>query len=311
MNKYSDDLDVHIYVGERYNIPVSHGETIKESVCALLNSNGGKLVLTARKDTNMERNVCSCEQYFMSVIGTFNVHKCFQISELEDNRVALVISGVSRLCTLKTNLYIPSSAGGVSLVSPVEQHALREILFERRVVEISKHEVPEQFCYGDKLEFRESKTIQFKNIRTDKGQFASRAIGSRFTAYVSGFANGFGGMIFYGIKDDATVVGTFLADEEKDRQEITEKLEKEVQNMIWPEKSGKIVRGKQWDIKFVPVKNGNDRFVIVVSVSPCSGGVFTQEPESYFVDNNEVKKMSFETWKRKMYNSYYIIDTMV
>ena len=62
------------------------------------------------------------------------------------------------------------------------------------------------------------------------------------------------GMILYGIKDDATVVGELLSDEEKDRQEIAEVLGKEVKKMIWPEESGEIVCGKQWDINFVPVK---------------------------------------------------------
>ena len=50
----------------------------------------------------------------------------------------------------------------------------------------------------------------------------------------------------------------------------------------------------QWDIEFVPVKNCEEtekRFVIVASVSSCSGGVFTKEPESYYVENGKVKKM--------------------
>ena len=122
---------------------------------------------------------------------------------------------------------------------------------------------------------------------------------------ISAFANDSGGIIYYSIKDDGTVVGELLDGGEKDRQEITEELEKEVRKMIWPEESGKIERGKQWDIKFVPVTNYNEKkFVIVVSVSPCCGGVFTKEPESYYIEKKDkvkVKKMSFETWKRNMY----------
>ena len=187
MDKFSDDLIVHVYAGQ--NIPVSGGKTIVEYICALLNSEGGRLVLSARNDTNIVENVHSFEQYFKGVIGSYNVHKCFEISELEDNRVTLVVSGLPRSCTLNTHLYLPSSTAISSLV-PIEQRALREILFENRAVGNSEHDVPEQLCYGHKLEFGESKTVQFKNLKTDEGDFASRAIGDRFTAYVSGFANG-------------------------------------------------------------------------------------------------------------------------
>ena len=76
--------------------------------------------------------------------------------------------------------------------------------------------------------------------------------------------------------------------------------------MIWRERSSEIERGEQWDIKFVPVKNSKNEaitltFIIVVSVQPCSGGVFTATPESYYVENNEVKEMPFEMWKASVF----------
>ena len=190
-----------------------------------------------------------------------------------------------------------------------EQDTLHDILFESRLVEILKHEVPQQCCYEHKTKFGESKTVEFKDIKAEKkgrNDFVSRAIKNDFADYVSGFANGSGGMIYYGIKDDGTVIGVLLPHEERDCQEITEKLQKEVRKMIWPEESGKIERGKQWNIKFVPVTNSNEkRFVIAVSVFPCCAGVFTKEPESYYIEKKDkvklVKKMSFETWKRNMY----------
>ena len=105
-------------------------------------------------------------------------------------------------------------------------------------------------------------------------------------------------MIFYGIKNDGTVVGHLLCDDEK--VAISERVNKAVQNMLWPEESGTVMRGKQWDINFIPVVNcdvNEKRFVIVISVFPCSGGVFTEEPESYYVKDGVIEKIPFEIWK--------------
>ena len=290
-------------------VSTKNDAAIKESICALLNSNGGKVVLTASNDDkiNADKQIRPYEQYFKEKIGTYNLHKYFKISHSpqEYNRVTFDVLRLPTLCTLNTNLYLPTETQ-ISLLSPTEQDALCEILFtKKQYVEMSEMKVPEQFYYGRKHDRGESKTVQFKNLNAEKkrrNDFVSRAINNKFTEYVSAFANASGGMIYYGIEDNGTVVGELLARGEKDRKEITEKLEKAIRKMIWPKESGKIERGKQWDIKFVPVKDCKERrFVIVVSISPCSGGVFTKEPESYYVENGKVKKMSFEEWERNMY----------
>ena len=291
-------------------VNVKNDVEINKSICALLNSNGGKLVLTAIIDNDKidaNEQIRRYKQYFKEKIGTYNLHKYFKISDSpqEYNRVTFVVLRLPTLCTLNTNLYLPTETQ-ISLVSPTEQDALCEILFtKKQYVEISEMKVPEQFYYGRKHDRGESKTVQFKNLNAEKkrrNDFVSRAINNKITQYVSAFANGSGGMIYYGIDDDGTVVGELLAREEEDREEITKKLEQAIRKMIWPKESGKIERGKHWNIKFVPVKDCNEkRFVIVVSVSPCSGGVFTKEPESYYVEDGKVKKMSFETWKKNMY----------
>ena len=300
---------------------------IERNICALLNSNGGKLVLTTSKDTDMTdalKKIKPYEQYFRSVIGVYPVHKYFEILQ-EGNTITFVVSGLPSLCTLRTNLYLPADRQ-MLLLPGTERGTLCKILFESRIVEISKNEMPEQFRYGHTTNLHESKSVQFKNIkakRKGRKDFVSRAIDNKFTDYISGFANTSGGMIFYGIQDDGTVVGELLPNAEKDCEEIPRKLEREVKKMIWPKESGEINRGKQWDVKFFPVTNcdaNEKRFVIVVSVFPCSGGVFTKEPESYYIEKkdevktgqakkrktekgqvNKASRMNFETWKINMY----------
>lgn len=294
-------LVIHYSPPECDNIEILHGDELKTNVCALLNSGGGKLDLTSN-DAGMAKaakeDIKSCIEHFKTIIGAYNVQNCLEISEPEDNRVTLIVSGLPTLCTLKTNLYLPTHTQ-MDLVHPLEQDALHEIL-EHRVAEISKHEIPTHFRFKDKFGIGRLKTVRFENPKSVESDFNFNIILKELTIYVSGFANGSGGMIFYGIKDDGTVVGHLLSDEEKDGQVISEKVEEAVQSMIWP---GTVVRGKQWDINFVPVVNcdvNGNRFVTVVSVFPCSGGVFTEEPESYYVEDGVIGKIPFEIWKTKV-----------
>lgn len=146
--------------------------------------------------------------------------------------------------------------------------------------------------------------MQFKYLKTAKTEhnnFVKRMINNKFTNYVSGFANASGGHIFYGIKDDGIVEGESFSDE-KDVGRITTKVKRLIRTMTWPEDSSKIERGKHWDVKYILVKESDNeaKFVIVITVFPCCGGVFTEEPERYYIEHGEVKKMNFEHWRISM-----------
>ena len=289
------------------DISKAKSDEVLKTVCALLNSiDGGKVILTTSKDQDkidVDKKVRPFEQKLKGVIGAEFVKQYLKILVVSDRRVDLdVLPGLPILCTLCTNLPLPTNTE-TPLLPPIEQDALRKILFERRVVEISEHKIPDQLVHEEKFNLFPSKTVQFKKPRSKTDEhFASHAIKKEFTQSVARFANGSGGMVCYGINEDRTVVGELLSDVEEDRKEIVKKLEEAVRKMIWPIKSGEVKRGKQWDIKFVPVKNCKEnekRFVVVVSVFPCTGGVFIKKPESYYIENNEVKEMPFETWMEK------------
>jgi tetratricopeptide (TPR) repeat protein len=253
---------------------------------------------------NADSVIRPIEQQFQNIIGS-EVHNKFNVLEQTNNKITLDIQGLPKLCTLITNLFLPTCTE-IQLIYAWEQDKLQQILFERRIVEISEQKLPEQFSSGSKCGIYESKTVQFKCLKTEKKgktDFADRVIKNKFTSTISSFANASGGNIFYGIEDDGTVAGVPLSKPEK--EEITKKLEAAVRKMIWPEE---IERGKQWDIKFVPC-GSESMFVIVISVSPCIGGVFTKEPESYYVENGEVKKMSFDSWKKNMYRKRNTYET--
>ena len=285
-------------------------DKIQMNICALSNSNGGKLILIIDDDTRGDNGdiVRPIEQRLEHVLHIDELHKVKDVIE-EKNKVTLVVPGLPRLCTMKTNLFM-STNEKVEMIPSIEDVNVREILFERRVVEIPEQQVPEHFYLNRDCGFRESKTVVFKQLMTDttkRKNFASRIINNEFEDYVSGFANCLGGQFFYGI-NDSRVVGVKFNESgvENEKRNITKEIQKAIQKMIWAGNSSEIKCGEQWDIKFVPVKNEEDEiiqstFVVVISVQPYIGGVFTAEPESYYVENGEVKKMPFHTWRENMY----------
>ena len=291
-------------------------DEIKKSVCALFNSGGGKLVVKITDATNdrkidaavIDRIIRPIEQYFKNIITISEVHKNINRSESEHDCITLHISGLSGLCTLSTHMFLPTESE-ISLIPGKELDTIRAILRGGRIVEISEQKPYEQFLLGNECGMCESKTVQFKQLKTEETSstdLVDRIMNNRFTDIISAFANASGGCIFYGIDDRGMVVGETLPNP-SELKNITTKLETAVQKMVWPERSGKIERRNQWNVNFVPVKNSKNEeitltFIIVVSVQPCAGGVFTKKPESYYVENNQVQRMPFDIWKVNVFN---------
>ena len=285
-------------------------DEIEINICVLSNSNGGKLILKIDDDTSGDSGdiVRRIEQRLKPVLHIGELQKVKHVIE-EKGEMTLVVPGLRRLCTVKTNLFVTTNKE-VHMIPAIEDVNVREILFERRVVEIREQKVPEHFYLNRDCGFRESINMQFKQLKTEKTKnknFASRIIDNKFKDYVSGFANGSGGQIFYGINDSGVVVGEKFHESgvKKEKQQITKEIEKAIQKMIWAGNSSEIKCGEQWDIKFVPVMNDENEmtqstFVVVICVQPYIGGVFTAEPESYCVENGEVKKMPFDTWRENV-----------
>ena len=129
--------------------------------------------------------------------------------------------------------------------------------------------------------------------------FADRVIENKFTRYVSAFANHRGGQIYYGIKDDGVVAGEKISDEEKVR--VENRIKDEIGEMRCHGHGASGSSGVEWDVTFAPVKKKNgtiieSTFVMIVSIKPFFGGVFTEEPESYHIKKGEVVKIKFDDW---------------
>jgi hypothetical protein len=245
----------------------------------------------------------------ISIIGENQTVSNIDFRHTEDS-VGIFIKKAGLLITIDYNLYLPSQTQVVE-VSPLEALVnIKNDIMHRKVipnpVKLGSH--CRTFRITDKnCGFHESKTCQLKNVKAGASKRTTLADrmtgkGNKFSCYVSAFANHSGGNIYYGITDNAIVEGEFIPSE-KDKEEITKKVEKSINKMIWPEQIGEPKRGEHWEIFFEPVVDENSKpvpstFVIVIYIAPCLGGVFTEEPECHEIVDGKVKKMSFTAWEK-------------
>ena len=275
---------------------------IIRSVCALLNTEGGDLVLNLNEKSTQDTMfsfIRMIEQRLAEIIG--NVIMVSNTNfEIIDQKIILRVKKSSLLILTNYNLYLPTQ----TQVIPVQPNAQIEIVKEfitcdgERIlhgVKIGSH--ARRFVKDRNCQLKENKEIQLKNLKAGSSKcvtLGDRMKSNKLPCYVSAFANHHGGHIYYGIKDDGTVEGEVITD--KDHDEITKKVGKTIDKMIWPQKPEK---GKHWDIFFEPVLDINSRaipstYVIVVFVASCLGGVFVEEPESYEISvDGKVEKMRF------------------
>ena len=309
--------------------PMATKSVLKASVCALLNSrNGGKFKLKidggVGEENRADRLIRTTEHHLETFLDSYTMNNNLGVCELTSEEITFEVEGLSSLCTLKYNIYLPTDAQ----VLPVKnEETVKKLLDASRLEDVSETEanVPTKFVQGRSVGIPESKTVQFKRLskaekRSSGNDFGNRIISHDFTHCVSAFANYCGGLIFYGVGDDGIVRGTEIT--EKDKQDLTTKISKYLNSadeqdqtetdtsnkMQWPDNL-KPKRDVHWDILFKPVEDEGDKeipstYVIVIFVAPCPGGVFAKEPESYYIFDEEggssrVKPMTMDEWRKR------------
>lgn len=292
------------------------------AITGLLNSNhGGTLTLRSSKPftpTSLDELVRGIEQTLIEFLGLTRFHECCRTEIVGCGKeIVFVVQPSDQVCTVEYNLILPTDfqVRQVLRTEPLEKIA--RLLKTGPMVSSSLENYVRQFQKESIAsgELRESKTVQFKKIKSDKNKnksTADRILANKITHYVAAFANHKGGHVYIGIDDDNyTVCGQFVVEEEKER--ILEKVGSAITNMVWPKEHGKPQRGKHWDIVFVPVLDGNkkiipDLFVIVISIACCPGGVFLSLPESYVIKDGEVVEMEFDQWKKRLLHDAHMRD---
>ena len=322
MDGHVDETDHAILLGDFENNKRYKEQILKEiiaAICAMLNSNGGKVVIHIDPDNSIPVEgspfsqisllIRILEQSMISISGTRAIsHMNFKTDK---ESIVVSVKKVDFLITTNYNLYIPSETQ-VVLVSPVEspEHVKDDIMNRKVVLEpvqLGSHF--KTFLKDKNCGFHESKNCQLKHLKASPSKRTTLADrmtgkGNKFSSYVSAFANHDGGHIYYGIRDNKVVEGESIPCK-KDRDEIIKKVEKVINKMIWPQHIGQPKRGEHWEIFFESVLDENSdpipsTFVIVIYIAPCMGGVFIEEPECYEIVQGKVTKMSPSTWKKRI-----------
>ena len=324
MDRRSDETKHVIVLGDFEKKKTYKEQIVQEiiaAICAMLNSNGGKLMIDIETDSyelpvggslfsQMSSVIRILEQSIISIIG--QIHTVSNINFQQDKEGLLIFVKKSDfLITTNYNLYLPSQTQVVQVSSLEPKEKVKDNVINRKMVpepvQIGSH--CKIFFRGTICDLPESKTVQLKHLvahPTKRTTLADRMIGkgNKLMFYVAAYSNHIGGHMYFGITDEGVVVGEVILNEEGKR-EITKKVEKTIKKLIWPEDFGKPIRGKQWDIFFEPVVDEDNKpipstFVIVIYIAPCLGGVFTEEPECYEMVEGKVRKMSFFTWRERM-----------
>ena len=325
-NSCIDETRHVIFLGKFENNKRYKEQMIREiivAICAMLNSNGGKVVIDFETDSNettvkgfslsqMSLLIRMLEQSLKSIIGMHQTISNINFQETMENIIVIVKKNDS-LVTTNYNLYLPGQKQVMNIPAVEPKEKVKDDIINRQDVDILRPVQAGSHCQIFRKDaicgIRESKTVQLKYLEAQATKcttLADRIIGkgNKFTCYVSAFANYSGGHIYYGITDDVLVIGELIENEE-DKKEIAKKVEKAIKKMIWPEHVGQPKQGEQWDILFEPVVDKDNKpipstFVIVIYIAACLGGVFTEEPECFEMLEGKVTRMSLATWKERM-----------
>ena len=311
------DKSSHVIIFGKFENNKRYKESVVKEIiaviCAMLNTNGGKVDISIGTDGSTDIPVHGLsfhqqsqiirilEQNMISTIGSNQTVNNINF-EKEENRIVIFVEKSDQLTVTNYNLYLPSES---QIVPILPQEPLKRVIDDI----INRTFVPDPVQHGSHCKnfrkgkdcgFSESKTVEFKHVKYESAKrirVADRITGksNKFNYYVSGFANYMGGHIYYGIVDGGLVEGEVVSD--KDVTEITSRIEKAIKKMIWRDLTDQPKRGVQWDVFFEPVLDANSNaipstYVIVIYIAPFLGGVFTEEPECYKMVDGKVKNKS-------------------
>jgi predicted HTH transcriptional regulator len=285
------------------------------AICAMLNSNGGKVILYNEFKCKKVKRLSSLvvrilEQSMISIIGLNQTVSNINFKEDKES-IVISVKKADSLITTNYNLYLPSQSQVVQVFPWEPLEKVKDDIINREVVQepVQFGSHCTTFAKGTNSSFQDNKSVQLKHLKavaSKRTTLADRMTGkgNKFSCYVSAFANYNGGHIYYGIRDDGVVEGELISNE-NDQSEIRKKVEKVINKMTWPEQIGQPTRAEHWEIFFESVKDENSKpipstFVIVIYIAACLGGVFTEEPECYEMVEGKVEKISFVTWKKRV-----------
>ncbi|XP_075798408.1 protein SLFN14 [Microtus pennsylvanicus] len=299
--------------------------SVIQAVCALLNSGGGVI----KADINDENYSYRChglgqdlETSFQKLLpsGSQKHLDCMQ----QNHHFLIFVKSWSpdtsslslKICSLRSNLYQRdvtsainlSASSALELLKEKESRAQRGVprlqsqkcTFNRSIQEEEDIKVcaseffkKDKLNYKERLNFTESTHVEFKRFTTKK---IVPRIKETLAHYVSAFANTQGGYVIIGVDDKSKEV--FGCKKEKMNPEL---LKIEIKNCIEKLPTYHFCREKpkvNFTAKILKVyqKEALYGYVCVVQVEPFCCVVFAEDPDSWIVKDNVVKRLAAQQW---------------
>ena len=221
---------------------------------------------------------------------------------VRSNEINLLIKVPQHLRTIHFNLYFAGDAGtdeasfeqAVNILQNFGKTSSNQVDVPLKDLPM----LPKEYKFQEKLEYHESKQIQFKHFTSKKPILSNHGQQDSIRKHISAFGNTIGGEILLGVSDRRVVLGV---DMEKN-SEIEEKVNSMIKSMIFPVTAKRKVH---WDIEFIPVSGGTIHPLAVVAIKVAGmknlGGVFKECPDSYkLLDHDTTQVIEFEMWRQRM-----------
>ncbi|CAB4042211.1 schlafen family member 13-like [Paramuricea clavata] len=245
-------------------------EQVTSHVCALLNSDGGDLIITfpnqnyEKKD--LDQRARTIEQWINTLIGNITMLEKVQFG-VEPDQIVIKIEGFYNLITVDYNMFLPSHTQ-INRVLPNEAlKKVKDFLFGEEMMSMSEElpAVQHVFVQGEEIKLTETYNVQFKQLEdapAERTTLADRVIGkgNKILQCVSAFANYRGGVIYVGVDDEHHQINGEVIPA-KERESIVTKFTNKINKMIWLGLEDGPRKGESWDIHFHPVSDKTGRSV--------------------------------------------------
>ncbi|XP_068711827.1 schlafen family member 13-like [Montipora foliosa] len=294
----------------------SYLDVLLQATCALLNSGGGVVHMKIANFYNLKSPLDQLDTFWQSLESKLDAMiKPSEYAEVfdrvvEKDVIRLFVKAPGHCCTVEFNLFLAgdSKKTEASFKETVRLLQDRPLGKRKDFCRIPLQELPslpESFSYKQKLDFHESKHIQFKCFPSTNPLLHGNNRTQRKTIVdqISAFGNCSGGIILVGVRDDCTVLGQDMSSKENSREDIESRIRSLIEDMKWP---CICEREVFWNIKFLPVEGKENCFVIAIYVAGIKGGVFTKKPKSYELrleddgKQQSISRLEFVEWKKRM-----------
>lgn len=284
-----------------------HCTDLLKATCALFNSGGGKIEVKisdhsdlSEKGTFLTKLDYFWQQYENKLVSVAEPSHYVELIDCtrKDDVLSLSIKAPDHLTTLVRTLFL---TGDVRLYEATNYRTSKQ-LKDTPQLKVPLQELPslpENFVSGQKLKFHESRQMQFKHYSSSSHATVKKIKKNKddIQKLISGFANVIGGIILIGISNKSIVEGQNLDNGENSSEKVEQLVKSFIEGMKWCCIPTKKIH---WDVKFIPLEDKKNCFVIAICVAGMRGAVFAKSPKSYVVRQGTIDLLTFDEWKRGM-----------